>query len=601
MKKIINFCKEKSFKLFSLILTLVLMLCIGVGTPGVNAATPIFTYFNSLNPSGEYSSVYISEEDLLRSLSYELIASGIRDGEERDLITFESNKLKVLYSGGLLGYYMQFPDGTNDYEFCYVSVDTVDLCIDEVMIGTSLEEQYLNGDVYYVFKLLNTSDGNTVTESITEFHAYNITQSSFGYLPGLENKAPVINGGETAYVTNVDDPLTVDEIKATLQAYDNEDGDISSKIVVDSDNYSANKNKVGTHTIVFSVTDTAGNKSILTVSVYVTDTQAATITGPTSYNADEKTKTSIDSLKALLTFTDNYYETSRLTITVESDNYSSNYNKLGTYAVTFKCVDPSGNISRHTINVKVNDTTNPVFSGPTSIIKNQSVNMTLADITAQISASDNGDGVVTSKIVVKEDNFTGCGNKAGSYTIVYQVTDTAGNSATHTVTVQVKDNIPPVWYVPNYCIKVSQLESLTRDDIVEILVASGQIAGSSEKSINFTTNEYEGNEDIPGMYAVGLQVKSSDGTQSDINLYVEVLEDEEADVVVPGDDETPSDDEIIEKQWYEIVGDWFLSSWLGLAIWVWFVFGALVVIIIILCFVAGSKDRGYKHYNRRRY
>lgn len=367
----------------------------------------------------------------------------------------------------------------------------------------------------------------------------------------IQDKKPVING-ETAFVTNIDALISIDEIKSKITAIDNEDGNISHKIQVDSNGTTYNQNitTLGTYKIKFYVVDTAGNRADLTVHVLVKDITVPVITGPKTYNESYTKKKDVGTILASLSATDNY--DTGLTVKVKTDNYTPNYNKVGSYGILFYATDSSGNEGLYTVTVNVIDDVAPVFSGPTTFMKGQTETLTLAQILEDITVNDVVDKNVT--FTVKSDNYTGNGAKVGSYKIVLEATDESGNTATHTITITVRDDIPPVFYVDNFFINVDETLTLTRDDIINLLIASGQLIVEQQTQVNFMINEYEGNENIPGIYALVLETKAPSGNTNKISLAVKVNENTDEDPVIINPEEN-----IIDKLWNFIKDSW---NWL---------------------------------------
>lgn len=336
----------------------------------------------------------------------------------------------------------------------------------------------------------------------------------------VEDKQPVING-ETAFVTNIDKLITIPEIMLNIEAWDNEDGNITHLIQIDSANstYNTSITTLGTYDLKLFVLDSSGNRADLTVHVLVKDIAVPVITGTKTYTQSYTTKKDVGAILAALSATDNY-DTVNPIVKVKTDGYSANYNKIGTYNIVFNATDTSGNEGLYTVIVNVIDDIKPTFTGPTSIVKGQSQTLVLADITSQVSVSDFIDKTVSFK--VKSDGYTGKGHLVGSYSIILEAIDTSGNVATHTITINVQDNIPPVFYVDNFFIHVDDVVLLTRQDIIDLLVASGQLTIQATTTINFSLNEYEGNETVPGIYGIVVNSSSIDGTAKQISLAVEV-------------------------------------------------------------------------------
>lgn len=85
-----------------------------------------------------------------------------------------------------------------------------------------------------------------------------------------DNIAPVISGNEIIEIGNLE-VLTLEEIKETLSATDDIDGEI--EIEVYQDNYSKNQNKIGTYEIVFFAKDASNNYAYFTVTVKIIDSE----------------------------------------------------------------------------------------------------------------------------------------------------------------------------------------------------------------------------------------------------------------------------------------------------------------------------------------
>jgi len=139
----------------------------------------------------------------------------------------------------------------------------------------------------------------------------------------------------------------------------------------------------------------------------------------------------------LVTVSDNYYKNIVPSIT----SGSVNVNVIGDYPVTFGAVDGSGNVAAGvSLTIMVRDTTRPDFdlNGPSSETIQVFSNYTEPAVTV----SDNYDA--QSKLVINRNSGGFNKNVVGSYNIVYTCTDSSGNVATATRTVNVVDTQAPV-------------------------------------------------------------------------------------------------------------------------------------------------------------
>ncbi|MFF2497115.1 immunoglobulin-like domain-containing protein [Peribacillus sp. NPDC058075] len=111
--------------------------------------------------------------------------------------------------------------------------------------------------------------------------------------------------------------------------------------------------------------------------------------------------------------------------------------KVGTYNLTYTVADKAGNIAKVTRKITVYDQVKPVISGTGN--KSIKLNSSFNPIT-KVSAKDNVDGNMTSKIIV-----TGTVNtkKKGTYTLKYTIIDSSKNTATVTRKITI-DGTKPV-------------------------------------------------------------------------------------------------------------------------------------------------------------
>ncbi len=207
---------------------------------------------------------------------------------------------------------------------------------------------------------------------------------------------------------------------------------------------SVDTSKAGTYTITYTATDNAGNSASKTRTVIVTlgaDTVKPVITlKGASQISINKGQTFTD---PGATATDDRDGT--LTVVTSGTVDTS---KAGTYTITYTATDNAGNSTSINRTVTVveksspGDTQKPVITltgdAQLTVIKGQS----FTDPGA--TATDDHDGTLT--VVTSGSVDT---NKAGTYTITYTATDSAGNKATKTRTVIVKapaagDTTPPV-------------------------------------------------------------------------------------------------------------------------------------------------------------
>ncbi|MCU0104721.1 DUF5011 domain-containing protein [Acholeplasma vituli] len=489
--------------------------------------------------------------------------------------TFNPNLLPPEYSGTIV----QLPQGWTSMKL-YQSNGTLlqDLVADYVAVP--------GGDTYVQIDFVGSNFLLYFDYNVSSSYEYskNASYKLEVEAPNIDNYRPAISGQEE-FVTSVDAPKDVNYFKSTLKAIDETDGDITANIYVKTDNYTTNKTVLGRYNIVFGVKDAAQNESTLEVWVTVGDFTQPVINGNSSKVQISYTQTyNISSFKSTLTVSDNYYTLNNSNIVIESDAYTSNKTNLGTYNIVFAVTDGSSNKGTFTKQIEVIDDIAPVFSGPATLIKNNNANLSVSEIKAQLTATDAKEGNKTPQIVVKQDNFTGNGHKVGSYTIIFEVADSKGNTATHTVTVNVSDKLGAVWYIQDgVSIKLVPPATLTRQQMIDLLIATGQINITSQTSFNFVHDEYTGNEETPGVYAMSLMLRDTAGNEDVHSFALVVLEADEGEDTIVIEDPNGS---FFEKYQTEI----------------YYVGGALVLMISIFGLVAFYKAQvKASKRNRRRY
>lgn len=307
--------------------------------------------------------------------------------------------------------------------------------------------------------------------------------------------------GTAVFVTNVDEPIAEGQIRASVTAFDETDGDITDQITKTTDTYTPNMNTVGEWELVYSVTDSSSNVVTFTVTVFVRDIVAPVIDLGIY---EDVTYSYIDNFDpstfySSFTITDNYYDLADLTITVDLDMFDGTPK---TTVVSYTVADPSGNESTAYMTVHIVDDVAPVITGPDTMTTSISSGLTLGTILTQYSAEDDIDGSRTNYITVLTNTYTPNKDVAGTYQIVIQVADLQGNIGQKTIEVVVTDDVVPVFYVTRAFISVAESIALTLEDIIRILYVTGQI--DTMEGYTLFGSTYFGNELNQGVYSVTL-------------------------------------------------------------------------------------------------
>lgn len=333
-----------------------------------------------------------------------------------------------------------------------------------------------------------------------------------------EDLQPVFQGEQGLYITDVNNPVTVPEIKANLRAYDDTDGDVTESITVFEDNYTLNSGILGTYSVIFRASDSFGNYTDFLVNIKVIDTEAPVIGGTLNLFAKNSTKLTLESITAGLVLSDNYDNVNNITLEMLQDNYSLNYNVVGTYQIRYRATDASGNFSEMEVSVIVEDDIAPIISGPFTHTKSNTLDVNVSEFISKYTANDETDLDITNKIEIISDNYTINQYNAGIWEVSIRVSDMAGNEAVVTIEVEVLDEIGPVFFIDKTKIAIDLGgEPLSIHSIINTLKETKII--KEDLAIEVLEDTYSDNKDKPGTYKVKLGYQDCE-----LDIEIEVLE-----------------------------------------------------------------------------
>lgn len=218
-------------------------------------------------------------------------------------------------------------------------------------------------------------------------------------------------------------------IKNYIKAVDEVDADVSSSIESD---VLLDTSVIGSQIINVKAKDHSNNVVEKTFNFIVGDSQAPKISFNSSNSISINYKSNFN-YQNYVTITDNFDKDS-LNIKVEGTVDTS---VIGTYNLKIIASDQANNVSEATLQVAVKDLEAPLLKlskSSVSITKGKSF-----DPKAYLSgANDNKDGNLKSKVSISNPVNI---NKVGTYYVKYSVKDEAGNVASQTLTVYVKNPV----------------------------------------------------------------------------------------------------------------------------------------------------------------
>ena len=210
---------------------------------------------------------------------------------------------------------------------------------------------------------------------------------------GALNRMPEITAEDkTLTVGDTFDPMK------DVTAADKEDGDITDKVEVVSNN--VDTTKAGTYEVTYKVTDSQGATATKTITVTV-NPKAEPLNQMPEITAEDKTLTVGDTFDPMKDVTAADKEDGDITDKIEVVSNNVDTTKAGTYEVTYKVTDSQGASATKTITVTVNPKMEPLNQMPeiTAEDKTLTVGDTF-DPMKDVTAADKEDGDITDKIEV---------------------------------------------------------------------------------------------------------------------------------------------------------------------------------------------------------
>ncbi|MGN4914398.1 immunoglobulin-like domain-containing protein, partial [Bacillus cereus group sp. MYBK15-3] len=371
---------------------------------------------------------------------------------------------------------------------------------------------------YTIKYTVKDSAGHTVTKTRT------VTVNA----KPVEDAEPVLSVPAETTITEGDnfDPM------AKVKALDKEDGDITSKVVV---NGSVNTNKEGTYKIHYTVKDSAGH-TVTKIQTVIVKAKPVVDEAPVLKVPAETTITEGDTFDPMTGVKATDKEDGDITSNVVVEG-KVDADKAGTYTIKYTVKDSAGHVvtSEQKVTVKakpVIEDEKPVLKVPTE------TTITVGDKfdpMTGVKATDKEDGDITSKVVVegKVDAY-----KEGTYTIKYTVKDSKGHEVTATQKIvvkakeEVKDEAP--------VLKVPSETTITVGDKFDPFAgvsATDKEDGDLTDRVDF---EGEVNTEKAGTYTLEYSVRDSKGNRVTAKRTVivkakEEVKDEKPVLKVPGE------------------------------------------------------------------
>ena len=278
---------------------------------------------------------------------------------------------------------------------------------------------------------------------------------------------------------------------------------------------------IGTTTVIWTVTDAAGNTATATQVVTVVDNINPTITAPAavSVNVDTGICTATGVTLGTATTADNCS-------VVSTTNDAPTTFPLGTTTVTYTVTDGSGNTATATQIVTVVDNINPTITAPIAV----SANVNAGTCGALATGFTLGTATTADNCsVASTTNDAPITFPLGTTTVTWIVTDGSGNTATATQVVTVVDNELPIVLTQNATVQL--------DAFGQAVISSTMIDNGTTDNCSFTltvTPNILGCSNI-GVNTVILIATDNSGNQAFLTALVTVEDNISPSISAPAD------------------------------------------------------------------
>ncbi|MBC1373401.1 DUF5011 domain-containing protein [Listeria booriae] len=307
------------------------------------------------------------------------------------------------------------------------------------------------------------------------------------------------------------------DVTKNMSASDLKDGDITSHVIIKEN--TVNTKVPGEYKVTYEVTNSVGETTTKTVTVTVLSKPVITAQDTVLYVGE-----TFDPLKDM---TANDAKDGDITSHVTIKENTVDTNKPGEYKVTYEVTNSVGETTTKTVKVTV-------LSKPVITAENTTLYVgDIFDALKGVSADDLKDGNITASVIIKENTVDT--SKPGEYKVVYEVTNSVGETTTKTVKVTVLSK--PVIVAHDTTLYVGDsfdpLKGVTAEDAKD---------GDITAKLVILENTVDTSK--PGIYKVVYQVTNSVGETTIKEVRVTVLpvltpEPTPANPVTPAEPITP--------------------------------------------------------------
>lgn len=335
------------------------------------------------------------------------------------------------------------------------------------------------------------------------------------------------NDKDVHFVTSIDNPISHKKIIESLYVTDESDGEVLDVTILETDYEPEEPLELKKYNLTLRVSDKSGNIVIQECIVDVADA-----TGPTLKVHNFNYVYYIKAPEQYILLKVEVQDKTKCTKEIIYNEYEDNYNKPGVYEIKIKVTDEGDNYTIATLFVTVYDNKKPVITINNNINISTLDSYTKDDFKKFIMVNDECYGEISEYEIEDADDYLKNSNVAGEYWFKITAKDPDGNTAIGYLKISVHDNDYPEIEFGEYTIITEKGYNLTKEEIVNILIKTGQI---SSDNVTLTTNYefYDQNSEdcnLEGEYL--LKVTDENGNEFNNKIQVSINEEDDYTSVV---------------------------------------------------------------------
>ncbi|MBC1566589.1 LPXTG cell wall anchor domain-containing protein [Listeria booriae] len=370
------------------------------------------------------STIYVGDTfDATKNMS----ASDLKDGNITSSVTIKENTVNTKVPG--------------DYKVTYEVTNSVGETTTKTVIVTVLSKPVITaqdstllvGDIFNPLKDVTASDlkDGDITSSVkvkentvdtSKPGEYKVTYEVTNSVGETTTKVVTVTVFSQPVIVAQDAILYVGDtfdILKGVSARDLKDGDITINVMVKES--TVDTSKPGEYKVTYEVTNSVGETTTKTVKVTV-------LSKPTILAEDTRLYVG-DSFNPLKDVTANDAKDGDITSNVIIKENTVDTTKPGEYKVTYEVTNSVGETTTKTVKVTV-------LSKPVITAENTTLYVgDIFDALKDVSADDLKDGDITASVTIKENTVDT--SKPGEYKVIYEVTNSVGETTTKTVIITV--------------------------------------------------------------------------------------------------------------------------------------------------------------------